>query len=212
MKNKIRKIPIGEIAKSTFSLIVKERMRLFPAMLFSFLMMVCLDLAYSSYVDSYKSVAYVIWFLAYFAVLTVLAINCHRIFLLGSASIPMFGITSWSKREFVYFLVTVVLFGFWFGGSLVIRLLLDSFEGPSYLGMVPLLIYNFGGIYIISRISLVLPEIAIDKPKRFGWAWEASSGNGWRLLVLLFILPSVLNSIAGWFEGDSFLQILSSLF
>lgn len=42
----------------------------------------------------------------------------------------------------------------------------------------------------MSRCSLILPSCAIGISGRsFLWSWEQSSGNGWRLTLLIGVLP-----------------------
>ena len=61
--------------------------------------------------------------------------------------------------------------------------------------------------YVASRGSLVLPSSAIGiHGKSFGWSWRLSSGNGWRLTLLLSFLPSIMYGIF------SLLPIYGSLF
>jgi hypothetical protein len=52
--------------------------------------------------------------------------------------------------------------------------------------------------YLVARLVLVLPAIALEQKldPRAAWGW--SRRNGWRLVLAIFLLPKVLNSAIQW--------------
>ncbi len=50
--------------------------------------------------------------------------------------------------------------------------------------------------YMASRISLVLPAAAIDRPMAFRQAWSLTKGNGWRLTAALLAIPAITQFLA----------------
>ena len=77
------------------------------------------------------------------------------------------------------------------------------------------------GAYVVARCSLALPAIAIDSRISVAAAWQWSSGNGWRLVLLAVGLPYLLWALiellpAQWWladsgEGITFAAIFSSV-
>jgi hypothetical protein len=132
--------------------------------------------------------------------ITSLAVAVHRVLLLGQGAVPAshgFGFSPWTPRETRYFgwslallVIAIILLrlpvrvlehgldrGFPDPGGL-----LSSFSEPFFAVV---------GVYVVSRLSLILPGMAIDQHHNFRWAWELSRGQGWRLLVVVGLLPGV---------------------
>lgn len=59
---------------------------------------------------------------------------------------------------------------------------------PQWLTWVCIL----GVLYPLARIALVLPDIALGHGWQLISAWSRSRGNGWRLVLVLFLLPGAL--------------------
>ena len=57
-------------------------------------------------------------------------------------------------------------------------------------------------LYLIARLSLVFPATAIDRPASLKWAWRTSRGNGWRLVVVITVLPWLLSHLVGLLYRD----------
>lgn len=71
-----------------------------------------------------------------------------------------------------------------------------SFGSPDYntkigIGYVALFIGLLPALYVATRLALALPGTAVDRRARFEQAWEASAGNGWRMVAVtgLAMLP-----------------------
>jgi hypothetical protein len=53
--------------------------------------------------------------------------------------------------------------------------------------------------FITARLMLVFPAVAAgQKEISIHWAWNLASGNGWRLALLVWLLPVLLNISACW--------------
>lgn len=50
--------------------------------------------------------------------------------------------------------------------------------------------------YVASRLSLVLPALAVDRKRPLRQAWRISAGNGWRLVAASLIVLVPMESIA----------------
>lgn len=112
------------------------------------------------------------------AIHTIVAITTHRLILLGPESVPEWGIKSWTKRE-TFFLLHLVLVG-----SMIIPLAL--------LQLIPIL----GGIaaigiycWLLGRVSLVFPGIAVDKGYTIPYSWAATENFQKEMVVIVILFP-----------------------
>ena len=135
--------------------------------------------------------------------LVMAVVGCHRIFLMSPNVVEDAKPFHWTGNEIKYA-------GWWLLIGICIYLVIIPFS----LLLIPLMmnsalsnaleneviIYLLLGLvylpllYIISRWSLVLPSSAIDiHGKSLGWSWRLSEGNGWRLTLLIGILPLMMD-------------------
>jgi len=49
--------------------------------------------------------------------------------------------------------------------------------------------------YLAARISILLPRTAIDKRPSLEWVWSVTAGNGWRLFIIVGLLPVLISTI-----------------
>jgi len=129
-------------------------------------------------------------------VFTLFAITCHRTLLLGSQSVPQYGVTSWSAREWRFLWWGMVAYFFLIVLFMLVAIMLSVFTssvgGPGFgfsgalslLGIIP-------GIYVFSRLSILFPAVAIEKKVGWDWALATSKYNGWRLVVIVGLIPLV---------------------
>jgi membrane-anchored glycerophosphoryl diester phosphodiesterase (GDPDase) len=52
-------------------------------------------------------------------------------------------------------------------------------------------------LYVSARLSLVFPATAIDKRPDLKWSWNLTRNNGWRMVVVVGVLPWVIGMIVG---------------
>ena len=72
--------------------------------------------------------------------------------------------------------------------------LLGSSDDPSVIKVVAFIAILLLAIYLWCRAMLVLPAIAIGADSSFATAWQATRGNGWRLVtssILTALLPII---------------------
>lgn len=140
------------------------------------------------------SVVQLIVSIAYAMAVVAATVFAHRVFLLPAAQNAELKPVRWSMRETRFV-----------GWSLAISLSICVFMIP-----FSLLLFNFvpsaSGSYIerniiqfilwiplyycVARWSMVLPATAIDmRGLDLAWSWRISKGNGWRVFVLLGLLP-----------------------
>lgn len=149
-------------------------------------------------------------------VYTWFAVRVHRL-ILGVAN-PLQGVASWKIRETRFFgwlmAGTVLLM---IAGAILLGIVLGAtaivVEGDladnvlvimSTFALVPV-------AYLLARLAVLLPSVALDQKRNIIWAWALSKGNGWRLMLILFGLPitfvalseavSTTLSLDAWFES-----------
>lgn len=130
------------------------------------------------------------WALVNFGLTLILAVVCHRIVVLGTQSVAGFPIVWWTWRE-TRFLGWSLGIGLIAG--LVMLPALSVSQSPWLL--IPLLL---PGLYVFSRLALVLPIVATDGVAGLGKAWDLSRGNGLRLVAVVTLLPFSLEVVVAW--------------
>ena len=142
-------------------------------------------------------------------------VGCHRTFLLEGNDVQNTKAFRWTGRETRYV-------GWWILISLCVVLLMlpavlilasgmDDFVGfmfdNKYVYLPIFGVINVFAYYFLSRFSLILPATAIGvQNKTLSWAWNLSSGNGWRLTLLIGVIPFMTNLVFEFLpEFDSML-------
>lgn len=133
----------------------------------------------------------------------LIAVSSHRVVLLGAGALENSWGMHWSRREFA-FLIRAAVLGLIAGlGWTLIPILIGigqlEAERVRWVGKGWWIL----SAYPISRLSLVLPAVAIDRSFTFADSWRLSRGNGWRLTCVLFVGPLLL-IVAGsaWSAGN----------
>lgn len=130
----------------------------------------------------------------YFIAGALAAISCHRVLLLGPVSVPKFGVGRLGKRELSFIAALLFLCV----GVGILQQLGDTFMrsltgiGDAEGERRSFILYTLSSLpawYLFARLALMLPSIAIETRLRIPQAWQLSSGNGWRLIVLIVLLP-----------------------
>ena len=130
--------------------------------------------------------------------LVVAVIGCHRVFLLDSELTGEPKLLNWTGNEVRYFgwwtligicaALVAVPFGIMFNSLMELSLGSGSENDarfPWVMGLANMIL-----LYAAARLSLVLPSSAISiHGKSLAWSWRLSSGNGWRLALLVGFLP-----------------------
>lgn len=152
------------------------------------------------------------------------AIICHRLVLIGNEGVPKFGLRTWARREWwflayvillplVYLLTTAVLSPLIIGLSKEFQINfktyqtvfgeIDVSQGLNYLILIT-------ATYFFSRLCLLLPATAVDRDVDVDWAWQISKGNGWRLMIVVGVLPWVFSYLKDFLirEDATIVEIL----
>ena len=134
------------------------------------------------------------------------AVTCHRLILLPDQPVAPWRI-SLGRRELLFFVWVIAIgiivkgteFLFLFAGMNSITNLsqssassvgMDNFYWISLLLAIP-------SLYLLSRLCLLFPAIAVDRQVGIKWAWSSTKGNGWRIFVVVVFCPWLF-SIVIW--------------
>jgi hypothetical protein len=169
---------IYNVLNSAFNRLIRCRKKLVSALFIPALVLMALDFIPE---DPFSIRSFLIQGVIELLAYSVLAINTHRILLLGAGSVPKWGIAKPTKRE-LKFVLQIILFGLML---IPIGLLLLVPEFGVWL------MYLVSS-YFLARFSLVLPAIATDNPWTFGMAWDATAGHQLLVIAVVGLLPVII--------------------
>lgn len=144
----------------------------------------------------------------------LVAINVHRIALLGDDAVPTWGIVSWSMREsrflgwliLIYVammgfilipMIVLMLIGSWAGGASLIAI----FAG---LGMIAV---YFAAVYSFCRLMMMFPATAMDRKPNLKWSWRLTEANGWRIFLATTFFPALIFGLIGAVLGIALISV-----
>lgn len=145
-------------------------------------------------------------------VYTWFAVRTHRL-ILGVAK-PVQGMMRWKIRETRFFA--------WLTAGVMLLIIMGAAVVVTLLGALALIVADddlndrviavafalalLPVAYLLARLAVLLPAVAIDQKRNIAWAWALTKGNGWRLMVILWGLPVALVSafaalsLDAWFD------------
>ena len=138
----------------------------------------------------------------------IIAVACHRYVLMGREGLPSSWGLFWTKREtrFLGWTLAISMIAFLFvipgviaGGVAVFAFAATFGEvllGAGSVAFIPIVagmaLALVPAIYVIARLSLLLPMTAVGQRPELKDAWALSRGNGWRLVAVM-LLPSLFS-------------------
>lgn len=204
---------MGPLIKEAILLLWIRRQHFWPLLALSVALTTLLYLGdYWLLSDSPRSVGILLQ-IPNFLIFSFFAVACHRSILIGEHSVSRFGIPGWPHREFRFFLWLIVIYII--GGMFLLFIsevvdrcvgFIGTFLGEelkefwlrlsgsksrvlfpwTLLGLIPC-------GYLIGRLSLLLPAIAVDDQASLRSAWSQSKGNGWRMALLVGWIPILIH-------------------
>lgn len=187
-------LPVTKIILGAILIPWQKRVRMLQALILPLTGLAAMA-ALSSYLEQGSGWSLQLAFtIVYILIFTVFAVICHRLVLLGDDAVPTYGFSKWTRRETrfsgwllgIYLIFTVVAMLIGAIGLTLIWNLIEGFEESFYWIMW---ILSAPGLYVFARLSLVLPATAIDNRPNLAWSWGLSSNNGWRLVIVVGVLP-----------------------
>jgi hypothetical protein len=131
---------------------------------------------------------------------TLFAVTCHRLVLLDAEAVSKRLRPEWSRREMLFLLW---LAGVWFIAAAAFMFVMtiaanvslwtlgpdqDWLDWLTYLAKIP-------AAYLFARLCMVFPATALDRRADWRWAWQLTRNNGWRLFVVVAILPWAISQL-----------------
>lgn len=197
-----RYLSVSEIISRTLDYCWANRASIFSSLKYPGLFLLVLSAAQSTLFWEEENLIYWLFAIGQIFATTIFTIRCHRIFLLSEEPLEFYDVMSWSMRETWFVLYEIALFlvagllimlPSMFIIPVIFMLLLNSSWFFSLAAIVPFIL----GGYVFSRFTLVLPAVATDQDGSFSTAWDTSGGNGWKIFVLICILPAAIAYLTG---------------
>jgi hypothetical protein len=139
--------------------------------------------------------------------MTLAAVSCHRVILLGPEAVAPLGASGTAMRDWRFIWTATLLY---VATLVLLQIATTLIFLP--LGMIYPDVIEMGrdrtqlliwlaalpALYVTSRFAICLPAVATDRRLRFDAAWRLTRGNGLRLLVLVSLLPWLLQFTQRW--------------
>lgn len=130
----------------------------------------------------------------------VFAVRWHRFVLLDERGAALSGLLEW--RNFIFFGYILVLMGvpvFAMNSMSTFGTLSEGDPAMTFVTLIGYLVLSLGGFalsLILYRLYLLFPATAIDRPMKFGQAWQRMGGNTWRLIGATYFVVVIIMILA----------------
>ncbi|PLY06331.1 MAG: hypothetical protein C0625_09335 [Arcobacter sp.] len=182
------------IINSTFLPVFENKFLLIKALIIPLFLIVILTKLSLIYFND--SLIIIIANVVIFLLNITIAITTHRILLIGSSSIPQWGLFKFGGREFS-FLITSIFIGVIMAVVILFGAIPLMFK-ESIVSMAIIAISAFFALILFSRFSLALPSIAIDKEISISDAWEYTKNYKLLCFFTIVIFPVIFALILGF--------------
>lgn len=193
---------VGRVLGGAFALVWKQRTRFGQTLAFPLGALIASTLALSHAEAPSNTRMLLAFFMAQWILMTWLAVRCHQLVLADTA----WRATQkwpWLETKFFFWSMALCLIFVMamiapvFIGFTVLRNMLPPKQRIENEWLTWLLLFGpmIPGAYLLARVSLVLPMVAIGRTASLSSAWALSRHNGWRLTIVVGLLPAALSAI-----------------
>lgn len=175
-------LPLGRMLAGALALLLERRMAVMHALALPWVVHVSID-AWLHFAPASAEAALPAIVLLRLAVYVLLAINIHRLILVGPQSVPPFGVGPFALRELRYLGWSCAQI---LAAALVVMLCAPLVALSQPIGLTVALLVS---AWLVSRMALLLPEIALGWPMDVTRVWQLGSGAGMGLAVLVVGVP-----------------------
>jgi len=188
--NNSQKLPIKSILALAIMVPVTQYKIFLKALILPATVLVFLQLL-DIYVFSDSPDSSLILSLLYFLVYCHFAITCHRLVLLNEK--PSGIVESLFLRRVLNFIGWLLILSIATGFAavpfiIILNFIIVDFNSSDNYFLLFILVF-IPVIFFMAKISLIFPAVAIDEQPKISWAWNATRNNGWRMFVVVGILP-----------------------
>jgi hypothetical protein len=212
----LNKLPVDKILLGAFTIPWHDRPTYIQSLLVPAVFLVTVQLVWwYVYLNDSQLLGWQLWAL-YWLAFSIFAVVCHRIALLPPFSRSL-AHSKESALKVLKFLGYLLLVGLLTGtlassiGALISTILAallgtqnisEAMRWASFVAFIP-------ASYLPARLSMVFPAIAIDSDLSLRDSFELTQGNGWRLVVIVGLLPWALTSSveALAYDGMSIVEV-----
>jgi hypothetical protein len=209
------------IMKRTMDLLLEKKLILMKALLIPFLLLCVIEAFSEKNLHALGLYDYFLLFIS-FLISMAMSINVHRILLLKEEDTPTWGVYKFGKREISFILKGIglalflmILFFILSGILTLFGKLLLSFIGNNIIFKI----YNIGTLVLtiaflgtlFSRISLIFPAIATDKPIDFAEALDISKDFKLLSFVMISLFPILFALIVNFVYGIVIKFLMASI-
>ena len=133
----------------------------------------------------------------------LIVVKLHKLFLINESGHSLKESLKWQK-VYTNYLITSIAIGLIAALvaipiTFIVPISPDLFDDNTSI-FIFLTLFPAG--YIASRISLVLPSIAINDKIDFSESWNISKGNGWKVFLLVTLLPVTFSYVNDFLYMD----------
>lgn len=171
-----------EIVSATFSSVNENKKVLAKALAIPFFVSLLVDA--SALLDLLPPVALLLGLLST-CIYGLFAITTHRVILLGPDSVSSWGIRTWTNRETFFVLHLFAM------GLIAIPFALSTYLLFQYTSFSTLL-WAIPYAWLLGRLSLAFPGIAIDKGVTFSRSWQMTKDHQLLMTLVVGIIPLLL--------------------
>jgi hypothetical protein len=195
------RLDVGKVVLGAFLVPWWNRRAFSRALAIPLLLLVTLTLSWYFTGEYLPELSAWLFYLGYGVLFVIFAVTCHRLVLLDPPSITSRLYPRWSLREtrFILWMVGVWLIitaAFIVVSPLLVNVsLLWSRKADEDWLRWSLFVAKLPALYVFARLCLVFPATAVDKRVNLKWAWRLSEGNGWRLVLIVAVLPWILTQL-----------------
>lgn len=218
------RLPVMKVIWGAFALPGMYRDTWFRAVAIPLLLLIGVSLLWNVFDEPGETFERGLWYVAWLAATSWLAVRCHRLVLLDPDQLTT--TPSQAARIIgVYLATAALLWMIWFvicallAAIAVSVFMMVSADGIAIAGTGPrpppapdpeiqawinriTVLASLPGAYVVSRLSLLLPAVALERPWSPRTAWELSSRNGWRLAIVVFAMPWLFSSFIDLLIGN----------
>lgn len=192
------KLPVIAVIKEAVDTVWQRRKHLALPVLWLTLLMLLLDLASTHLLgESNNAFPRHAILLIRLCALVVFTVTCHRAILLENDAESRYGFVWWSARETRFLGWSLLSSLVWMATFIPVVVILQVLSlAPPADATSWRYVYHAAtmlpSLYLLSRLSVLLPATALNQRHDLKWAWCLTENNGWRLTALMAVIPSLI--------------------